>query len=107
MAVVKNLMVRCGADFSALTKATNHAKASVSSLSRSTQSATTSIRKSAGTMQASVSSAGKSASSAFSGVGKAIKVAGIAAAIKHISSGLTDLTKEALGRSPRGERGLK
>ena len=97
MAVVKNLMVRCGADFSALTKATNQAKASVSSLSRSTQSATTSIRKSAGTMQASVSSAGKSASSAFSGVGKAIKVAGIAAAIKHISSGLTDLTKEALG----------
>ena len=52
MAVVKNLMVRCGADFSALTKATNQAKASVSSLSRSTQSATTSIRKSAGTMQA-------------------------------------------------------
>ena len=34
MAVVKNLMVRCGADFSALTKAANQAKSSLSSMSR-------------------------------------------------------------------------
>lgn len=50
MAVVKNLMVRCGADFSALTKATTQAKSSISSMSRSTQKATTSIRQSAGSM---------------------------------------------------------
>ena len=61
MAVVKNLMVRCGADFSALTKATNQAKSSINSMSRSTQKATNSIRRSAGSMQSSIATAGKSA----------------------------------------------
>lgn len=96
MAVVKNLMVRCGADFSALTKATNQAKSSISSMSRSTQKATTSIRKSAGSMQTSVVGAGKSASSAFSGIGKAIKAAGIVVAVRQIVTGLASLTKEAM-----------
>ncbi len=96
MAVVKNLMVRCGADFSALTKATNQAKSSISSMSRSTQKATSSIRKSAGSMQTSVEGAGKSASSAFSGIGKAIKAAGITVAVRQIVIGLADLTKEAM-----------
>lgn len=96
MAVVKNLMVRCGADFSALTKATTQAKSSISSMSRSTQKATTSIRQSAGSMQKSVSTAGKSASSAFSGIGKAIKAAGITVAVRQIVTGLAGLTKEAM-----------
>ena len=96
MAVVKNLMVRCGADFSALTKATNQAKSSINSMSRSTQKATNSIRRSAGSMQSSIATAGKSASSAFSGLGKAIKAAGIAVAVQQIVAGLSGLTKEAV-----------
>lgn len=45
MAVVKNLMVRCGADFSALTKATKQAQGSISSLKGSTTALGTAMKK--------------------------------------------------------------
>jgi len=46
MGVVKNLMVRCGADFSALTKAANKAQASVSSMQKGVNKSTGSMQKS-------------------------------------------------------------
>lgn len=85
MAAVKNLMVRCGADFSGLTTAANKANASMASLQRS-----------ASNLGGSVSSAGNKVSSAFAGMKKAIAAAGIAVAIKQIVTGLADLTKESM-----------
>lgn len=96
MAVVKNLMVRCGADFSALTKATEKAKASISSMGKATKSASSSVKTSTDGMQRQVSAAGKSTSSAFSGMKKAAIAAGVAMAVKQIATEIAGLTKESM-----------
>lgn len=118
MAVVKNLMVRCGADFSELSKAVKEAQKNISSMKRSASSAgkampdlgrqatgafssvrkgTASIQRATQSMQTSVSKSSASASSAFASMGKAAVAAGIAMAVKKIVVELKDLTVEALG----------
>lgn len=82
----KNLMIRCVADFSGLTKATESAKKGVASLKRSADSAGTSVKN-----------CGNKATKAFSGLKKAAVFTAIAVAAKRTASALKELTTEAIG----------
>ena len=82
----KNLMIRCVADFSGLTKATESAKKGVASLKRSADSAGISVKN-----------CGNKATKAFSGLKKAAVFTAIAVAAKRTASALKKLTTEAIG----------
>lgn len=82
----KNLMIRCVADFSGLTKATESAKKGVASLKRSADSAGISVKN-----------CGNKATKAFSGLKKAAVFTAIAVAAKRTASALKELTTEAIG----------
>lgn len=79
MAVVKNLMVRAGADFSAITHQANKAKASMSGME-------TSVSKSCTKMTASVRSVRK----VFAAIGATISVAAITAFAKDAKAAYAD-----------------
>ncbi len=82
----KNLMIRCVADFSGLTKATESAKKGVASLKQSADSAGTAVKN-----------CGNKATKAFSGLKKAAVFTAIAVAAKRTASALKELTTEAIG----------
>lgn len=79
-------MVRCVADFSGLTKATESAKKGVASLRQSADSAGT-----------AVANCGNKATKAFSGLKKAAVFTAIAIAAKRTASALKELTTKAIG----------
>ena len=74
----KNLMIRCVADFSGLTKATESAKKGVASLKQSADSAGTAVKN-----------CGNKATKAFSGLKKAAVFTAIAVAAKR-TEGIDD-----------------
>jgi hypothetical protein len=73
MAVVKNLMVRCGADFSALFGASKKAQSSMSAMQRSVQGASRTVTRSVSTMNKSANKLG----SVFKSLGLVIGAAAI------------------------------
>ena len=79
-------MIRCVADFSGLTKATESAKKGVASLKQSADSAGTAVKN-----------CGNKATKAFSGLKKAAVFTAIAVAAKRTASALKELTTEAIG----------
>lgn len=82
MAVVKNLMVRAGADFSAITTQANKAKASMSGMQ-------TSVSKSCGKMTSSVRSMGK----VFAAIGATLSVGAIVGFSKSAKAAYDEQTE--------------
>lgn len=100
MAVVKNLMVRVGADFSGMRKGMQGASQSLDRFKRQTERTTSSVagRNGIGGLSAEISGLGKTVSSSFSQIRGSKGIGGIAA-------GLRDL-RPALGAASMGMRGL-